>query len=949
MNKKSNLLFALFFYSSLSIIAQSPNNGPDILSDGLTRQKVQNPIVIHPKTINQLFAPDAMQTPGIAQFGPQSQLNAKRFWLRKFTSDKKLKWNISVPKAGSYYVDFLINSKPGTQIKVAGPKNSFVFVPVEKGWQRTQSEDILQLPAGASSISLQLVDAKDTIDIKSIELINAEEKTNIEKRILAFKGDASWLKDAGYGIMTQVGGWAYPPKGDKKPWPGFAEDFDVKAFVNKVRDMGAKYIVWSATWSDYLFPAPIKAIAEVLPDRVSKRDLIGDLIKECHKYNIRVMLYYHLGHDHKDVLLAKGWKDSTEQDFASRRKWLGREMKIFTEIGKRYGKGLDAIFLDDGCVWYPADFEKLGATLKTGNPKRLICYNPWVGPNLTPFQDFYCGEGFNGKKTDYKIDNGIISKGPQKGLQLFGNSIFDGPNWGINSPNVVIRSPQNWTSDKIIEMTQRLEKEHYSVALNLLVYEDGTIGEESYKMLKAAAMKLKRGKWAHKVVANAHPSGLLISVKDHAGTYLYGSNASKTEGSVARQNGDFMRFSGPSKMEWTINVKTVGVYEVNLYHSVKSAMRRNYVSIASGKSVVSYKLMPTQGVWGAGSFESILLPGTLKLNRGNQLITLTIPETENWDTMDFRCLELIPEKAKLTIDLDNKDALHSRANSSWLAKAGYGLMFHWTSQSVSEDGTQKTFAKAVDDFDVNAFAGMVESTGAGYVIFTVSHAEPYCPAPLKSWEKFHPGYTTRRDLIDEIATALNARGIKLICYFPPFIIGRHRNLNEREFTKLSMDVITEFGERYGKKVAGYWFDGWYQGFEEYPDFPFKRFFQVCKIGNPDRIMALNSWIYPAVTVWEEYWAGETASPVLPPKEGTIERGPGKGLRYQALIIMEPYWVQQKAEMPDPRFNAEELSKYIAECMKQGGAVTINLGIYQDGTVDKRALQIMKEVRKLIRE
>ena len=158
--------------------------------------------------------------PSIAQFGPQSQLNAKRFWLRKFTSDKKLKWNISVPKAGSYYVDFLINSKPGTPIKLAGPKNSFVFVPIEEGWQRTQSKDMLQLPAGASSISLQLVDAKDTIDIKSIELINATEKTNIERRILAFKGDASWLKDAGYGIMTQVGGWAYPPKGDKKPWPG---------------------------------------------------------------------------------------------------------------------------------------------------------------------------------------------------------------------------------------------------------------------------------------------------------------------------------------------------------------------------------------------------------------------------------------------------------------------------------------------------------------------------------------------------------------------------------------------------------------------------------------------------------------------------------------------------------------------------------------------------------
>jgi len=51
----------------------------DILSNGFTHQKVQDPIVLHPKTINQLFAPDAMQTPGITQFCPQSQLNANAF------------------------------------------------------------------------------------------------------------------------------------------------------------------------------------------------------------------------------------------------------------------------------------------------------------------------------------------------------------------------------------------------------------------------------------------------------------------------------------------------------------------------------------------------------------------------------------------------------------------------------------------------------------------------------------------------------------------------------------------------------------------------------------------------------------------------------------------------------------------------------------------------------
>src|SRR3954469_2880594 len=127
MHKKLNFLFALMIATSLAAIAQAPNAESVVEPNGLTKQKLQNPIVINPKTINQLFALDAMQTPGISQFGPQSQLNAKRFWLTKFTNDKKLAWNISVPKAGTYYIDFLISSKPGATIKVTGAKNSVIF------------------------------------------------------------------------------------------------------------------------------------------------------------------------------------------------------------------------------------------------------------------------------------------------------------------------------------------------------------------------------------------------------------------------------------------------------------------------------------------------------------------------------------------------------------------------------------------------------------------------------------------------------------------------------------------------------------------------------------------------------------------------------------------------------------------------------------------------------
>ena len=54
-------------------------------------------------------------------------------------------------------------------------------------------------------------------------------------------------------------------------------------------------------------------------------------------------------------------------------------------------------------------------------------------------------------------------------------------------------------------------------------------------------------------------------------------------------------------------------------------------------------------------------------------------------------------------------------------------------------------------------------------------------------------------------------------------------------------------------------------------------------------------------------------------------------------------------MPKPQFDAQKLGDYISQCMKNGGAVTINLGIYQDGSVDPRAVDVLKEVRQRIRK
>ena len=144
------------------------------------------------------------------------------------------------------------------------------------------------------------------------------------------------------------------------------------------------------------------------------------------------------------------------------------------------------------------------------------------------------------------------------------------------------------------------------------------------------------------------------------------------------------------------------------------------------------------------------------------------------DVLDFRSLELIPVPPARPLRQSRQEARRARASTEWMAKAGYGLMFHWTSQSVGKDGTHKPYAQAVDDFDVKRFAEMVEETGAGYVILTIGHAESYCPAPSKPGE-IPPRKTTKRDLIAEMADALNAKGIKLMCHLNA-ASGRRRKL-----------------------------------------------------------------------------------------------------------------------------------------------------------------------------
>ena len=142
--------------------------------------------------------------------------------------------------------------------------------------------------------------------------------------------------------------------------------------------------------------------------------------------------------------------------------------------------------------------------------------------------------------------------------------------------------------------------------------------------------------------------------------------------------------------------------------------------------------------------------------------------------------------------------------------------------------------------------------------------------------------------------------------------------------------------------------------EAYPHPDFREFFAAAKTGYSDRLVAYNRWIFPTVTPWQDYWAGEVDSPDEFPTGQLIDYEAGRGLQFHSLVAMEDDWVftaeglEYGESYYAPRYTADELVEYITEVSAVNGVVTINLAIHQDGTLPESSLQIMREVAEMIR-
>lgn len=303
----------------------------------------------------------------------------------------------------------------------------------------------------------------------------------------------------------------------------------------------------------------------------------------------------------------------------------------------------------------------------------------------------------------------------------------------------------------------------------------------------------------------------------------------------------------------------------------------------------------------------------------------------------------------------------------WFAQAGYGVMVHWTSQSLPQSGnTPQPYCQAVNAFDVQRFAHQLQVAGAAYVFFTISHAQQYFAFPSPTLDAILPGRTCSRDLYDDLYHALHPLGIKMLFYYPS--IGTDEDpawtqassflSDPRAFAHHQYTLVEEIGLRYGDKLAGWWIDNCYDTSPEFsPDryalgerYDFRVYANKLRAGNPQRLVAFafrgpRSWISSTGEGIQDYQAGES---------DTLERLPtgrfsGEGnAQWHTVVWMDDNWVHTTPGLPTPRYTNEEVITFTRAVIDGGGIFTYNTAPYQDTLISEATLRQLAALKAAIR-
>jgi CubicO group peptidase (beta-lactamase class C family) len=307
----------------------------------------------------------------------------------------------------------------------------------------------------------------------------------------------------------------------------------------------------------------------------------------------------------------------------------------------------------------------------------------------------------------------------------------------------------------------------------------------------------------------------------------------------------------------------------------------------------------------------------------------------------------------------------ARQRAVWMQEARWGVMTHyladWKAREAKQQTTVEKWNEMIDRFDVEGLAEQLKSVGAGYYLVTLGQNSGYYLSPNATYDRFvgiEPSKCSRRDLVADLYTALHKRGVKLMVYLPAGAPGgdsiarqalqwQNGPYRNREFQFRWEQIIREWSTRWGRDVAGWWFDGCYwpntmYRTDEAPNFA--SFAAAARAGNPDSVVAFNPGVVPrilSVTPHEDYTAGEINDPnrveIRRAVDGRID-----GTQVHILGYLGRTW-----GMGTPRFSTEQVVKWSQGIRKQGGAITWDVPIQPNGRIAQPFVDQLTAVGKAI--
>ena len=163
-------------------------------------------------------------------------------------------------------------------------------------------------------------------------------------------------------------------------------------------------------------------------------------------------------------------------------------------------------------------------------------------------------------------------------------------------------------------------------------------------------------------------------------------------------------------------------------------------------------------------------------------------------------------------------------------------------------------------------------------------------------------------------------------------------------------VVTEIGQRYGTNLDGFFFD---DGMVLYYPASFEQLHAAARTGNPNRLISFNDYVFPRVTDFQDVWFGEgshgqsQSGSAAAGGNGIFTSGPYQGLLQHGMSTLDNDWGVhgQGQVIGSNNISAATLIGWITDATARGVPVSLDMMMYEDGTVSATDLATLAQVKQ----